>query len=106
MSNFVAVIKGLVGQVFVVSLDGLKRQVFEGERLFQGDQVVTASGGSATLQLANGDVIDIAANGNWQAAAWLLERRWRDEYSGKVLGVDSGGAPVQIMLQMERPKKK
>ncbi|WP_079202870.1 retention module-containing protein [Pseudomonas sp. CC6-YY-74] len=67
MSNFVAVIKSLVGQVFVVSLDGLKRQVFEGERLFQGDQVVTASGGSATLELANGDVIDIAANGNWQA---------------------------------------
>ncbi|WP_324731457.1 Calx-beta domain-containing protein [Pseudomonas paeninsulae] len=67
MSNFVAVIKSLVGQVFVVSLDGLKRQVFEGERMFQGDQVVTASGGSATLELANGDVIDIAANGNWQA---------------------------------------
>ncbi|WP_172152473.1 retention module-containing protein, partial [Pseudomonas tumuqii] len=66
MSNFVAVIKSLVGQVFVVSLDGLKRQVFEGERLFQGDQVVTASGGSATLELANGDAIDIAANGNWQ----------------------------------------
>src|SRR3990167_1962393 len=57
MSNFVAVIKSLVGQVF------------EGERLFQGDQVVTASGGLATLELANGDVIDIAANGNWQAAA-------------------------------------
>ncbi|MDO9624896.1 MAG: retention module-containing protein, partial [Pseudomonas sp.] len=68
MSNFVAVIKSLVGQVFVVSLDGLKRQVFEGERLFQGDQIVTASGGSAVLELANGDVIDIAANGNWQAA--------------------------------------
>ena len=66
MSNFVAVIKSLVGQVFVVSLDGLKRQVFEGERLFQGDQVVTSSGGSATLELANGDAIDIAANGNWQ----------------------------------------
>ncbi|MDX1722918.1 MAG: retention module-containing protein, partial [Pseudomonas sp.] len=67
MSNFVAVIKSLVGQVFVVSLDGLKRQVFEGERLFQGDQVVTASGGSAILELTNGDVVDIAANGNWQA---------------------------------------
>ncbi|WP_372877625.1 retention module-containing protein, partial [Pseudomonas sp.] len=68
MSNFVAVIKSLVGQVFVVSLDGLKRQVFEGERLFQGDQVVTASGAAATLELADGDVIDVAANGNWQAA--------------------------------------
>ncbi|MDA7088791.1 retention module-containing protein, partial [Pseudomonas sp. SA3-5] len=66
MSNFVAIIKSLVGQVFVVSLDGLTRQVFEGERLFQGDQVVTASGGSATLELANGDAIEIAANGNWQ----------------------------------------
>jgi hypothetical protein len=66
MSNFVAVIKSLVGQVFVVSLDGLTRQVFEGERLFQGDQVVTAAGGAATLELANGEAIDIAANSNWQ----------------------------------------
>ena len=35
MSTIVAIVKSLVGQVFAVSLDGLKRQIFEGERLLQ-----------------------------------------------------------------------
>jgi large repetitive protein len=33
MSNIAAIVKNLVGQVFAVSIDGLKRQIFEGERL-------------------------------------------------------------------------
>ncbi|WP_439889337.1 VCBS domain-containing protein [Pseudomonas sp. MBLB4123] len=67
MSNFVAIIKSIVGQVFATSLDGLKRQVFEGERLFQGEQLITALGSSVTVQLANGDQVDIGESSQWQA---------------------------------------
>ncbi|QVM87978.1 retention module-containing protein [Pseudomonas lalucatii] len=67
MSSFVAIIKSIVGQVFATSLDGLKRQVFEGERLFQGEQLITALGSSVTLQLANGDQVDIGESSQWQA---------------------------------------
>ncbi|TIH06651.1 retention module-containing protein, partial [Pseudomonas leptonychotis] len=68
MSTIVAIVKSLVGQVFAVSLDGLKRQIFEGERLLMGEQVVTGLGGEVTLQLANGELIDVAQNSSWQAA--------------------------------------
>ncbi|WP_422909888.1 Ig-like domain-containing protein [Pseudomonas sp. MAC6] len=68
MSTIVAIVKSLVGQVFAVSLDGLKRQVFEGERLLMGEQILTGLGGEVTLQLANGDVVDVAQNSSWQAA--------------------------------------
>ncbi|SED69163.1 beta strand repeat-containing protein [Pseudomonas anguilliseptica] len=68
MSTIVAIVKSLVGQVFAVSLDGLKRQIFEGERLLIGEQVLTGLGGEVTLQLANGDLVNVAQNSNWQAA--------------------------------------
>ncbi|WP_147172807.1 retention module-containing protein, partial [Pseudomonas sp. SJZ079] len=67
MSNFVAIVKSLVGQVFAVSLDGLKRQVFEGDRLFQGEQILTALGASASLQLADGEQVQVSENSRWQA---------------------------------------
>ncbi|WP_394238478.1 retention module-containing protein, partial [Pseudomonas anguilliseptica] len=68
MSTIVAIVKSLVGQVFAVSLDGLKRQIFEGERLLMGEQVLTGLGGEVTLQLANGELVNVAQNSNWQAA--------------------------------------
>ncbi|MDP3816088.1 retention module-containing protein, partial [Pseudomonas sp.] len=67
MSTIVAIVKSLVGQVFAVSLDGLKRQIFEGERVLQGEQVLTTLGGEVTLQLASGELVDVASSSNWQA---------------------------------------
>lgn len=35
----------------------------------------------------------------WQAAAWMLERKWGAEY-GKKLDVSSGGKPVSFTLNL------
>ncbi|WP_160494887.1 retention module-containing protein, partial [Pseudomonas sp. L-22-4S-12] len=67
MSSIVAVIKSIIGQVFAVSIDGLKRQVFEGDQLFAGEQLLTDAGGSATMQLASGEVVQLGASATWQA---------------------------------------
>ncbi|WP_160490284.1 retention module-containing protein, partial [Pseudomonas sp. R-28-1W-6] len=67
MSSIVAIIKSIIGQVFAVSIDGLKRQVFEGDQLFAGEQLLTDAGGSATLQLADGEVVQLGASATWQA---------------------------------------
>ncbi|MEX6503529.1 retention module-containing protein, partial [Pseudomonas zhanjiangensis] len=75
MSDFAAIIKNLVGQVFATSLDGLKRQVFEGERIFQGEQLTTALGGSVTLQLVGGEQIDIGEGSNWQAGLAVADEQ-------------------------------
>lgn len=41
-----------------------------------------------------------AADGNWQAAAWELERRYRDEYGRAAmdvnLGGQKGGEPIEV----------
>ncbi len=69
MSNIVAIVKSLVGQVFAISVEGLKRQIFEGERLLQGEQVMTGLGGEVTLQMANGELVNLGEGNTWQAGS-------------------------------------
>ena len=69
MSNIVAIVKSLVGQVFAISVEGLKRQIFEGERLLQGEQVMAGLGGEVTLQMANGELINLGEGNTWQAGS-------------------------------------
>ena len=69
MSNIAAIVKSLVGQVFAVSVDGFKRQIFEGDRLMQGEQVLTSLGGEVVLELSNGETVAVASNSGWQAEA-------------------------------------
>ena len=51
MSSVVAIVKSIVGQVFVVSPEGIRRVLIEGDRLFVGDQVDTGPAGAVTLSL-------------------------------------------------------
>ncbi|WP_298190822.1 retention module-containing protein, partial [uncultured Pseudomonas sp.] len=81
MSNIAAIVKNLVGQVFAVSVDGLKRQIFEGERLLIGEQVITGLGGEVTLQLAGGGEVKVASNSSWQAAPTASESDEREPES-------------------------
>lgn len=61
------------------------------------DAIQKAEGAGALGWLAK---IEAAANdGNWQAAAWKLERRYPKDYGRKHLEITGAeGAPVQIAL--------
>ncbi|MFG3502273.1 retention module-containing protein, partial [Pseudomonas sp. NPDC047963] len=67
MSNAYAVIKSLSGQVFAVSAEGVRRQVFEGEVVFAGDRLETDAAGSVTLELPNGEELTLGSSASWQA---------------------------------------
>ncbi|PNB48929.1 large adhesive protein [Pseudomonas sp. GW456-12-10-14-LB2] len=69
MSSVVAIVKSIVGQVFVVSPEGVRRVLVEGDRLFTGDQVDTGVSGAVSLELADGRTIDLGRDTQWSADA-------------------------------------
>ncbi|WP_248738734.1 immunoglobulin-like domain-containing protein [Pseudomonas sp. MWU12-2029] len=67
MSSVVAIVKSIVGQVFVVSPEGVRRVLVEGDRLFAGDQVDTGVSGAVSLELADGRTLDLGRDTQWSA---------------------------------------
>ncbi|WP_157831324.1 retention module-containing protein, partial [Pseudomonas sp. 43NM1] len=65
MSSVVAIVKSIVGQVFVVSPEGVRRVLVEGDRLFVGDQVDTGVAGAVSLELADGRTLDLGRDTQW-----------------------------------------
>ncbi|PMW95010.1 large adhesive protein [Pseudomonas sp. FW215-R2] len=68
MSSVVAIVKSIVGQVFVVSPEGVRRVLVEGDRLFVGDQVDTGVSGAVSLELADGRTLDLGRDTQWSAS--------------------------------------
>ncbi|MDB6444883.1 retention module-containing protein, partial [Pseudomonas sp. 21TX0197] len=69
MSSVVAVVKSIVGQVFAVSPEGIRRVLIEGDRLYTGDQLDTGPAGAVTLDLADGRTLDLGRDTQWSANA-------------------------------------
>ncbi|WP_347903081.1 retention module-containing protein [Pseudomonas purpurea] len=69
MSSVVAIVKSIVGQVFAVSPEGIRRVLIEGDRLFVGDQVDTGPAGAVTLELADGRSLDLGRDTQWSGSA-------------------------------------
>ena len=51
MSNVIAIVKSMIGQAEVISPEGVRRQLIEGDRLFKGDQLVTGPPRPATWRV-------------------------------------------------------
>ncbi|WP_171011925.1 retention module-containing protein, partial [Pseudomonas sp. 2FE] len=69
MSSVIAIVKSVVAQVFALSPEGIQRLLIEGDRLFKGDQIITGSAGMVSLVLADGRIIDLGRDSQWQASA-------------------------------------
>ncbi|WP_210642284.1 retention module-containing protein [Pseudomonas sp. Tri1] len=69
MSSVVAVVKSIVGQVFAVSPEGIRRVLIEGDRLYTGEQLDTGPAGAVTLELADGRSLDLGRDTQWSANA-------------------------------------
>ncbi|WP_395609777.1 retention module-containing protein [Pseudomonas sp. B22129] len=67
MSSVVAIVKSIVGQVFVISPEGARRVLVEGDRLFAGDQIDTGLSGAVSLELADGRTLDLGRDTQWSA---------------------------------------
>ncbi|MBD9414595.1 retention module-containing protein [Pseudomonas sp. PDM16] len=67
MNNVIAVVKTVVGQVMALSPDGAQRLLVEGDRLFRGEQVLTGEAGLVSLQLKDGQTVELGSTSQWPA---------------------------------------
>ncbi|TLX79722.1 retention module-containing protein [Pseudomonas nicosulfuronedens] len=68
MSSVVAVVKSIIGQVIAVSPEGVQRVLVEGDRIYQGDQLLTGAAGAVTLDVGNGKLVDLGRDSQWSSA--------------------------------------
>lgn len=67
MSSIVAVVKSVVGQVVALSPEGVQRLLIEGDRLLRGEEVLTGQQGMVSLQLTDGQNIELGHDSQWSA---------------------------------------
>ncbi len=98
MNSMVAIIKSVIGQVFAVSADGVKRQVFEGDRLVQGEQLLTGELGAVTLQTPDGQNIELGNNQQWPLLTGNAEQQDADTSRDDLLQAITAGIDLTESL--------
>ncbi|QRY81741.1 retention module-containing protein [Pseudomonas sp. PDNC002] len=68
MSSVVAVVKSIIGQVIAVSPEGVQRVLIEGDRVYQGEQLLTGAAGAVSLDVGGGKLVDLGRDSQWSSA--------------------------------------
>ncbi|WP_338091655.1 retention module-containing protein, partial [Pectobacterium punjabense] len=61
----IGVIKFVIGQVFVVALDGSQRLLVAGDRVYSGEEVITGANGAVSITLPDGKTLDLGRDSHW-----------------------------------------
>ncbi|WP_437217267.1 Ig-like domain-containing protein [Pectobacterium sp. LFLA-215] len=61
----IGVIKFVIGQVFIVALDGSQRLLVAGDRIYSGEEVVTGANGAVSITLPDGKTLDLGRDSRW-----------------------------------------
>ncbi|AYH04952.1 hypothetical protein C5E25_06075 [Pectobacterium parmentieri] len=65
MNGVIGVIKFVIGQVFIVALDGSQRLLVAGDRVYSGEEVVTGANGAVSITLPDGKTLDLGRDSRW-----------------------------------------
>ncbi|MHA6493868.1 retention module-containing protein [Pseudomonas borbori] len=72
MATLIGIVSQVVGEVYAVSGDGLRRLLGEGDRVFAGEQIVTGASGAVAIALNNGQQLTVGRDSSLMLDAQLL----------------------------------
>ncbi|SFN30902.1 VCBS repeat-containing protein, partial [Pseudomonas sp. ok602] len=72
MATLIGTVSKVIGQVFAQGADGTRRALVEGDRLFNGDQLVTGAEGAVAVHLQNGQELTLGRDSSLQMTSQLL----------------------------------
>ncbi|MFZ6046670.1 retention module-containing protein [Pseudomonas sp. CR3202] len=64
MAGSIGVVRQVIGEVFAVRLDGSRRVLTEGDRVYFGEQLVTGNNGAVAVALGNGQELVLGRDSN------------------------------------------
>jgi len=72
MAALIGTVTKVIGQVFAQAGDGIKRPLFEGDRLYAGDQLITGAEGAVAVKLQNGEQLTLGRGSSITMTGQLL----------------------------------
>ncbi|EMJ4842150.1 retention module-containing protein, partial [Morganella morganii] len=100
MNNVIGIIKFVIGQVFVISLDGTQRLLVAGDKIYRGEEVITGGDGSVSITLPDGRSLDVGRNSQWSDSGDMTsENRSQtvDEVAALQDAIAQGADPTQVL---------
>ncbi|KAA8995535.1 retention module-containing protein, partial [Affinibrenneria salicis] len=101
MNSVIGIIKAVIGQAFVISLDGTRRLLTEGDRIHRGEEIVTSDNGAVTISLADGHTLDLGRNTLWGETTGITAAdaasKGSDEVASLQQAIAQGADPTQIL---------
>ncbi|MEE3663849.1 retention module-containing protein, partial [Brenneria sp. g21c3] len=102
MNSVIGIIKFVIGQVFVVSLDGSQRLLVAGERIYSGEEVVTGDNGAVSIALPDGRTLDLGRDSSWSDVAGVSNKGTtsadnNDDVASIQSAIAQGEDPTQIL---------
>ena len=92
MATLIGTVTKVIGQVFAQASDGIKRPLFEGDRLYAGDQLITGAEGAVAVKLQNGEQLTLGRGSSITMTGQLLADQ------AVPVNVDEAQTPSQAQL--------
>ncbi|QRK85741.1 retention module-containing protein [Pseudomonas granadensis] len=92
MATLIGMVTKVIGQVFAQAGDGIKRPLFEGDRLYAGDQLITGAEGAVAVKLQNGEQLTLGRGSSITMTGQLLADQ------AVPVNVDEAQTPSQAQL--------
>ncbi|WP_121575515.1 retention module-containing protein, partial [Brenneria alni] len=100
MNGIIGIIKFVIGQVFVIALDGSQRLLVAGERIYSGEEVVTGDNGAVSIALPDGRTLDLGRDSRWSDVAGVASQKTADvddEVAALQSAIAQGEDPTQVL---------
>ncbi|WPC06717.1 retention module-containing protein [Pseudomonas benzenivorans] len=92
MATLIGVVSQVVGEVFAVAGDGSRRPLFEGDRVYAGEQLVTGATGAVAVALSNGRQLTLGRDSSLSLSEQLLAQSADQVGFGQQSAVDAPSA--------------
>ncbi|ONK01234.1 hemagglutinin, partial [Pectobacterium actinidiae] len=100
MNGVIGVIKFVIGQVFIVALDGSQRLLVAGDRVYSGEEVVTGANGAVSITLPDGKTLDLGRDSRWSDIS-NASSQTNTDVAGDVAAIQDaiaqGADPTQVL---------